>query len=206
LVTFLVSALLFLPVLSHAKELYLYRERDGTQWITDHWLPPNKYVYIGKYGRPQAVLSCRGLTKSDLEARATHYEDAIARHAGAFEVDPVLVKAVMRVESCFDHKAVSRVGAQGLMQLMPFTARDLGVKDSFDPEQNIRGGVQYLSQMLKLFSNNRQLALAAYNAGPGAVSKYNGVPPYKETKSYLVKVAAQYDSYKAAEKLKAETP
>lgn len=197
-ITILGIACVLTPGLANAKDLFIYKERDGTQWITDHWLPSDKYAYIGKYGRPTAVLSCRGLRKGDLEARASKYAGYIVKHADAYKVDPLLVKAVMRVESCFDAKAVSRVGAQGLMQLMPFTARELGVINSFDPDQNIRGGVLYLSRMLKRFSNNRSLALAAYNAGPGAVSKYNGVPPYRETKSYLKKVLAQYERYRTA--------
>lgn len=204
LVTVMTIACVCAPDISVAKEFYLYQERDGTKWITDHWLPPSKYAYIGKYGRPTAVLSCRGLKSGELDLRAAGYEEIIDRYANAFGVDPLLVKSVMRIESCFDHKAVSRVGAQGLMQLMPFTARDLGVLDSFDPDQNIRGGTQYLGQMLKQFSNNETLALAAYNAGPGAVAKHNGVPPYRETLAYVKKVGAQYDAYKASAKTNIE--
>jgi soluble lytic murein transglycosylase-like protein len=103
----------------------------------------------------------------------------------------------MRVESCFDSRAVSRVGAQGLMQLMPYTAQKLGVSNSFDPDENIRGGVQYLGNLIKRFNNNVEFALAGYNAGPLNVEKYKGVPPFKETQSYLKRVMTHYRRYRA---------
>ena len=106
-----------------------------------------------------------------------------------------LVMAVIRNESCFDKAAVSSAGAEGLMQLMPATATSLGVIDSFSPQQNIRGGTQYLAELIKRYNNNLGIALAAYNAGPGAVAKYDGVPPYKETQKYIEKVMKSYRSY-----------
>src|SRR5687767_11980708 len=102
-------------------------------------MPAQRFTYIGRYGRPTAVLSCRGKTSDMLDARAAQYRPLIERYGTNYQVDPALITAVMRTESCFDHKAVSRVGARGLMQLMPYTAAELGVSDSFDPEQNIRG-------------------------------------------------------------------
>jgi len=103
------------------------------------------------------------------------------------KIDPALVQSVIEVESNYDPYAVSNKGAQGLMQLMPATAKRFGVKNSFDPKENIEAGVQYLKFLQNKFQDER-LAIAAYNAGEGAVMKYNGVPPYRETRSYLEKV------------------
>lgn len=103
-------------------------------------------------------------------------------------VDPKLVQAMVIVESKFNPRAGSRKGALGLMQLMPATARELGVKDRLDPEQNLRGGIKYLKKMLIRFKNDTKLAIAAYNAGPRKVLKYKGIPPYVETQKYVKKV------------------
>jgi soluble lytic murein transglycosylase-like protein len=107
-------------------------------------------------------------------------------------VDPKLIEALVRVESDFDPKAVSRKGAMGLMQLMPETAKRLNVDDPFDPADNVRGGVREFSRLVSRYSGNLQLALAAYNAGEGAVSKYRGVPPYAETRSYVSRILSLY--------------
>lgn len=120
--------------------------------------------------------------------RAANYEALIVEHAEANALNPALVRAVIQAESAFNPRAVSRVGAMGLMQLMPDTARELGVLDPFDPEDNIRGGTKYLRSLLNRFDGNVELALAAYNAGPGAVERYNGVPPYRETRNYVAKI------------------
>ncbi|MDQ3281775.1 MAG: lytic transglycosylase domain-containing protein [Acidobacteriota bacterium] len=120
---------------------------------------------------------------------AAFIEEAARQH----RVDPRLVAAIARRESAFNPNAVSRVGACGVMQLMPETAKYLGVTNVFDARQNIFGGARYLRTLLDTFHGDLDLALAAYNAGPGAVAKYGGIPPYRETQSYVAAVRASYE-------------
>jgi hypothetical protein len=117
--------------------------------------------------------------------------------AKANNVDPLLVHSVIQVESNYNPFAVSSAGARGLMQLMPGTAKELGVKDTFDPQQNIEAGVKYLKYLKDLYQDDR-LALAAYNAGPGAVQKYKSVPPYPETRDYVQRVGERYEDARRA--------
>jgi len=137
---------------------------------------------------------------SELAFGADHYLDLIYAYAEKYEIDAQLVKAVIAVESCFNNKALSKVGAQGLMQLMPDTAKWLKVQDPHDPAQNVRGGVKYLAVLQKEF-DRLELVLAAYNAGPGNVRRYKGIPPFAETRAYVTKVQANYRRYKAAKSL-----
>ena len=123
------------------------------------------------------------------------YDAMIVEAAQANNVPPALVKAVVRAESGFDPNAVSRAGAQGLMQLMPTTAAGLGVTDSFDPKQNLMGGAKFLRGLLDRFNGDVSKALAGYNAGPGAVEKYGGIPPYAETQAYVPKVLGFVEEY-----------
>lgn len=120
----------------------------------------------------------------------------IEKYASKNGLDSDFVKALIKQESGFKSDAKSHCGAMGLMQLMPATAMSLGVHNAFDPEQNIAGGTKYLKGLLDRFDGNKELALAAYNAGPGAVKKYGGVPPYSETQNYVKKVIGNYQTYK----------
>ena len=123
-------------------------------------------------------------------------ERIMEKYAQKNNLDPDFIKAVVKQESGFNPDAKSKCGAMGLMQLMPQTAKGLGVVDAFDPEQNIEGGVKYLKSMLNRFNNDPKLALAAYNAGPAAVQKYGDIPPYKETQNYVKNILASYEAIK----------
>lgn len=120
----------------------------------------------------------------------------ISEAAAKYNVDPALIEAVIKQESSYNATAASPVGAQGLMQLMPETAKELGVENSLDPRQNVMGGAKYLKQLMDQFDGNLTKVIAGYNAGPGAVSHYGGVPPYAETQEYVSKVLKNYEDFK----------
>ncbi|HVR30850.1 MAG TPA: transglycosylase SLT domain-containing protein [Thermoanaerobaculia bacterium] len=172
------------PVVAGAQELSVGRRADGV------------FVFSNNPDRPREPLLAGGPSSS---RRFQHPVTAprelrqrITDHALAQDLDPRLVEAVIRVESAFDVRAISHKGAMGLMQLMPSTAVDLGVENAFDVDQNLRGGTAYLRKLLDRFRGDLTLALAGYNAGPGAVDRYRGVPPYRETTDYVRRVLAAY--------------
>lgn len=136
---------------------------------------------------------CGGQTYEQLERKLDPHLGSIRLFAQQYGVEENLIRAVMKQESCFNSRALSNAGAIGLMQLMPGTADQMGVGNAWDPHQNIQGGIKYLGQMLREFNGDKQLALAAYNAGPGAVRKYSGIPPYRETQNYVVRIMAEYN-------------
>jgi soluble lytic murein transglycosylase-like protein len=131
--------------------------------------------------------------RSDIKLSPADLNEMLAKAGHEHNVDMDLLASVVKAESNGNARAVSRAGAQGLMQLMPATAADLGVSDSFKPEQNVRGGSTYLDALLTRYHDNLALALAAYNAGPAAVDKYNGIPPYRETKLYVARVIHEFN-------------
>ena len=137
-------------------------------------------------------------SKPAVEKSPGLYEHYIRHASQKHRLDPELVKAVIKQESNFNRNDVSQKGAQGLMQLMPETARKLGVGDTFDPWENIHGGTLYLRMMLEHFNGNLEKALAAYNAGPGAVEKYGAIPPYRETQGYVRNVLNYYRMYRGS--------
>ncbi|MBX2885954.1 MAG: lytic transglycosylase domain-containing protein [Granulosicoccus sp.] len=174
------------------------RMKDGTVMFSDvrPGSSARSYKYLGeRLERGKATASCAGMNETRLDERAGRVNEKFVRYGAEFAVDPLLIKAIARIESCFHVQAVSTAGAKGIMQLMPATAGDYGVYDLFDPDKNIQTGVRYFAEMFKKFDYNHKLALAAYNAGPGAVSHYNGIPPYPETQRYVKKVLQQYREY-----------
>lgn len=138
------------------------------------------------------IYSAQAETGAEKISTREQIKNIVFRAAKKHGVDEKLVNALIKQESGFNPNARSKVGAMGLMQLMPATAKGLGVTNPMDPEQNVEGGVKYLKSMLNKYNGNVILALAAYNAGPGAVDKYDGVPPYKETQNYVKSILANY--------------
>ncbi|HDZ90424.1 MAG: lytic transglycosylase domain-containing protein [Deltaproteobacteria bacterium] len=162
--------------------------------------PPPKVRGTPPVSQPQREL----MIPRAFRKKSALFHPIILKAATLHEVDPALIKAVIMVESRYDPRAVSRQGAKGLMQLMPRTARALGVEDVFDPEHNVNGGVKYLRQLLDEFNHDLELALAAYNAGSSKVRRYRGVPPIKATRRYVTKVFEYYRYYKTLPVKKAD--
>ncbi len=183
----LAAALALTTAGSAQAALYTYRAPDGSWVFSDHALVDRQYQLVRK-SEPRTHyprnVKYRTLRRGDPAA----YDPIILRMARAFGLEPALIKAVMHAESAFDRYATSHKGASGLMQLMPATAEQYGVRDIYDPVQNVRAGVNYLRDLMERFNNDMALVLAAYNAGENAVEQYRGVPPYSETRSYVVKV------------------
>ncbi len=167
-------------------EIYKYVDENGVVHLTN--VPDKRYNLVLK----------EGWVRFRLGANFDKYDPVIRETSKRYDLDYALVKAVIKAESNFDPLAISRAGAKGLMQLMPGTAKALGVNDSFHPADNIEGGVRHLRYLLDLFDGNLQLALAAYNAGEETVFRYSGLPPYQETRTYVQRVLRYFQNYSSA--------
>jgi soluble lytic murein transglycosylase-like protein len=193
-VVFLRSSVVALAILATNSvadaQIYTWRDASGTLMMADT-APTDTAAELRTFKVARSTESIR-VTRPVSIAYRDDYDDLIVKHAQANNLRPDLVRAVVQVESGYNAGAVSPKGAMGLMQLMPTTASQLGVRKPFDPAENIRGGTTYLRQLLDRFAGNEELALAAYNAGPMAVDRYGAkVPPYRETREYVRKVKTQ---------------
>lgn len=184
-----------------ADDLYTFRDRGGPSYFTNVPGPGRSKVRLPvaklqpRYSKISAIPR-RGCAASP---HGPDYSEVILSACKRFSVDPDLVRAVIKAESNFDPQALSPKGAMGLMQLMPDTARDMGVSDPFDPVENIHGGVGYLSRLLTNQNGDLIRALAAYNAGPTRVMTYGGIPPFRETWNYVKRVMNYYQIFKGKE-------
>jgi len=176
-------------------DFFQYTDEAGVVHITN--VPTSKKFKWMMEERKPTVLSPSNPAYRKLSRQK--FDEMIASAATRHGIDPHLVRAIVKAESDYDEKAVSRKGATGLMQLMPETASRMGVKNIHDPEDNVEGGIRYLSKLLKMFDWQVPLAVAAYNAGENAVVKYgNRIPPYDETQTYVKRVLHYYKAYKGA--------
>ena len=168
-------------------DIYKYEDDEGVLHLTNvPSIPKAKYVLVLK---EKSIIF-----QPDIDVNK--YDQIIKRASDKFRIDSALIKAIIKAESNFNHRAVSRVGARGLMQLMPATASALQVHDAFHPDNNIEGGARYLRYLLNNYRGNISLTLAAYNAGEGTVAKYNNnVPPFRETQNYIKRVLNYYRDF-----------
>jgi soluble lytic murein transglycosylase-like protein len=178
-------------------QIYSWRDASGTLVLSN--TPRAGGGEITTYA-VHGAAAIRTTSRPATSARQRQFDHFIEQYAQSLGVSADLVRAVIQAESNFNPRAVSAKGAMGLMQLMPATARELGVSDPFHPEQNIRGGVTYLARLLAKYDQNVELALAAYNAGAGNVERYgNAVPPFRETRAYVKKITGRAAAAKPAE-------
>ncbi len=173
----------FLPAAQAADRIAAYLDSRGRVVFVNQARNPSP---------PKQATSGQARTAARPNLSSSDLDHAIQRSANRHQVDPDLVRAIVRVESNYNPYAVSSRGAQGLMQLIPATARRFGVRDAFDPSANLEGGIRYLKHLMELYDGDLELVLAAYNAGENAVSRYNGVPPFRETRNYLRKISRIY--------------
>jgi hypothetical protein len=201
--TGVVIAAVLLSAAAVRADVYFYKDADGVFHFTN--VPgPRTAPFVADKPFPHGPLSDRPLRTLDRNMSpisASSYDDIINEYAERFDVEPALVKAVIHAESGFNRLAVSPKGARGLMQLMPKTARHHGVRNAYDPRENIKGGVQHLRMLMDHYGNNLPHVLAAYNAGEDPVERYRGIPPYEETRTYVSRVLRYRQQYLKKERL-----
>lgn len=195
---FLLIAYLF-GVQSVWAEVYKFTDKDGIVHYTN--IRPGGQQKVQTFSFPcyASDSSCNQLDWEKIPLNRGAFSEAIQFAAEEYAVDDALIRAIIHAESAYQPEALSPKGAQGLMQLMPATQAELQIVDVFDPVSNIEGGTQYLSRLLAQFDQSVELAAAAYNAGPGAVREYGGIPPYKETREYVRRVKILYRRYRSTE-------
>lgn len=197
LIGFLSLGMLSAPASVRADaKIYVFKESDGTIRFSSK--PPTTGVKAKVFQGKKSGFSWYRVSRGG-QSRLfrERYSTIISSASKRFGVDEDLVRAVIHAESAFNPRAVSPKGARGLMQIMPFHFRRLGIKDPFEPSQNVLGGVRMLAELRERYKGNTRLILAAYNAGEEAVSRYNGVPPYTETQNYVTKVIHLWKRYSA---------
>ena len=181
---------------AHA-DIYQWTDKDGVVHFTNRPDGRGKLYLKGNGTGPGSLTGGPRVAPSDRDpARFSRYDEVIRQAASLYQIPIELVRAVIKVESDYDPRAVSVSGARGLMQLMPPTAERLQVKDIDDPRENIFGGVRYLRILANTFNGDLELTVAAYNAGEEAVMRHGGIPPYAQTRDYVVKVVAFYRRYR----------
>ncbi len=181
----LLALLLLVPVPVPA-DIYIFVDKNGVTHFTNAPTSPKFHLFIkGRPPHPDANLNKKC------------YDQLIEKAARKFNISFSLIKAVIEVESAYNPRAVSAKGARGLMQIMPFHFHELNISDPFEPSQNIMGGTRYLTELIRQYQGNVEHALAAYNAGPGTVDKYNGIPPFRETRNYVQRVMALHRTYRS---------
>ena len=193
LVVALVVAAVGIPAALHSQHSHAM---DASRYLVD---PSELKANISEKNHSGPSLAATRPVQQTAQVKNTShapFEHIINQAASTHQVDPHLIKAIIMAESRYNPNAVSKRGARGLMQLMPITAKSLGVVDSFDPEDNINGGVMYFKKLLDRFDGNVEFALAAYNAGSRYVRKYGGVPPFRQTQTYIHKVIKYHRQYK----------
>lgn len=180
-------------------EVYKFTDKDGIVHYTN--IRPSGQVNVKTFSFPcyASDPTCNQLDWEKIPLNRGAFNEEIQTAADVFAVDDALIRAIIHAESAYQPEALSPKGAQGLMQLMPATQAELQIIDVFDPLSNIEGGTLYLSRLLEQFGQSVELAAAAYNAGPGAVREYGGVPPYKETQEYVRRVKILYRRYRSSE-------